>query len=158
MGPDLRRADVENVVRFTAEFADDPSFAQSRRANRFRFSRTVSFQQRTKFLRDNSRFSMPIKAVTPVQDLRAKIFPFHFSEKHVSLSPFRAGVRAYRDRHETWGGMRWTRMGLLTSGLDADGEVAWSWRPKGSASSWRRCIRIAAATVAIGKVHRGERL
>jgi len=29
--------------------------------------------------------------------------------------------------------MRWTRMGQLTSGPDADGEIVWSWRPKG----WR---------------------
>ena len=26
--------------------------------------------------------------------------------------------------------MRWTRMCLLTSGNDADGEVVWSWRPE----------------------------
>jgi hypothetical protein len=44
----------------------------------------------------------------------------------------------------------------MTSGTDADGEDVWSWRPKG----WRyaddaQCI--AATTVAIGKVHRGER-
>jgi hypothetical protein len=27
-------------------------------------------------------------------------------------------------------GMRWTRMCLLTSGTDADGEIVWSWRPR----------------------------
>jgi hypothetical protein len=30
-------------------------------------------------------------------------------------------------------GMRWTLTCLLTSGADADGEIVWSWRPKG----WR---------------------
>jgi len=34
-------------------------------------------------------------------------------------------------------GMRWTQMCLLTSGTDADGEMVWSWRPKGLALSWR---------------------
>jgi len=50
-------------------------------------------------------------------------------------------------------------MGLLTSGISLDGEVVWSWRPERSgaklptmrAASW-------AATVANGRVHRGERL
>jgi hypothetical protein len=31
--------------------------------------------------------------------------------------------------------MRWTLMCLLTSGAEADGEMVWSWRPKGSAQS-----------------------
>ena len=48
--------------------------------------------------------------------------------------------------------------GPLTSGPDADGEIVWSWRPKGWRSSCRRCKSASeAATVAIGKVHRGER-
>ena len=46
----------------------------------------------------------------------------------------------------TWGGMRWTRSCRKTCGIGADGEIVWSWRPKGSASSWRRC-----------SVHRGLR-
>ena len=36
---------------------------------------------------------------------------------------------AYRDRHETRDGMRWTRWSRRTSEADADGEVAWSWPP-----------------------------
>jgi hypothetical protein len=52
--------------------------------------------------------------------------------------------------------MRWTRMCLLTSGTDADGEVVWSWRPK----VWRQVLAklksFAGATVANGMVHRGE--
>jgi len=29
--------------------------------------------------------------------------------------------------------MRWTPSCLLTTGTEADGEMVWSWRPKGSA-------------------------
>ena len=50
--------------------------------------------------------------------------------------PHRCGG-AYRDRHETWSGMRWTRMCLLTSGTEADGEVAWSCRPDAGDKSER---------------------
>ena len=35
--------------------------------------------------------------------------------------------------------MRWTRMWLLTSATEADDEIVWSWRPKGSALRWRQC-------------------
>src|SRR5579871_4873179 len=53
--------------------------------------------------------------------------------------------------------MRWTRMCLLTSGTEADGKGVWSWRPKGWRSSPSEAESFARATVAIGKVHRGER-
>jgi hypothetical protein len=33
---------------------------------------------------------------------------------------------AYRDRHETWRGWRWTLWHQLTSDVDADGKSAWS--------------------------------
>ena len=36
---------------------------------------------------------------------------------------------AYRDRHDTRSGMRWTRSRRMTCGADADGQVVWSWRP-----------------------------
>ena len=36
---------------------------------------------------------------------------------------------AARDRYETRGGMRWTRLVPLTNGAGADGEVVWSWTP-----------------------------
>jgi hypothetical protein len=40
--------------------------------------------------------------------------------------PARTG--AYRDRHERWSGMRWTREQRKTSAVRADGEVVWSRR------------------------------
>jgi hypothetical protein len=44
--------------------------------------------------------------------------------------------------------MRWTRRCLLTSGTEADGEVAWSWRPDAGVKS-RLCSKGAPeATVA----------
>jgi hypothetical protein len=65
---------------------------------------------------------------------------------HISRHPtLRRG--AARDRHERWGGMRWTRRCRVrmrsqggatrersrearkTSGIVADGEVVWSWHP-----------------------------
>jgi len=36
---------------------------------------------------------------------------------------------AYRDRHDTWAGMRWTRWRNLTKRTDADGKGVWSWSP-----------------------------
>jgi len=36
-------------------------------------------------------------------------------------------------------GMRWTRTWLLTSATEADDEIVWFWRPKGSALRWRQC-------------------
>ena len=42
-----------------------------------------------------------------------------------------------------------------TNAALADGEVVWSWRPKAGAK-WRRCFRIAPATVATKPGHRGE--
>src|SRR5258708_28927048 len=42
------------------------------------------------------------------------------------LRPSHPTRGAARDRHETRGGMRWTRMLRLTSAADADGEVVWS--------------------------------
>ena len=54
-------------------------------------------------------------------------------------------------------GMRWTLMCLLTSRRGGGRRNRVVLAPQRLASSWRRCSRIAATTVAIGKVHRGER-
>jgi hypothetical protein len=62
-------------------------------------------------------FSKPHQAGYRVQDLRAKINLFRFSENHVSLSPFRAGVRGVSRSSRAWCGMRWTGMGRLTTGI-----------------------------------------
>jgi hypothetical protein len=40
--------------------------------------------------------------------------------------PSRPTQRGVAQRHETRGGMRWTRTARLTGAPDADGEVAWS--------------------------------
>ena len=64
----------------------------------------------------------------------------------LSSAAFRAGG-AYRDRHETWCGMRWTLLCLLTSGTEADGEVVWSCRPDAGDTS-KRSESFAGATVA----------
>jgi len=50
-----------------------------------------------------------------------------FLSENRNCGTFRASAlsrEAYRDRHETWGGMWWTRP--LTSGAEADGEIVWS--------------------------------
>src|SRR6266851_8009207 len=60
---------------------------------------------------------------------------------------------AARDRHETRGGMRWTRKLRLTSAADADGEVVWSWRPDAGV---KLAGSIPPMTVARKPVHRGE--
>jgi hypothetical protein len=35
-------------------------------------------------------------------------------------------TRAYRDRHDTWRGMRWTRLGRKACGMSAYGQAVWS--------------------------------
>src|SRR5262244_4518413 len=51
---------------------------------------------------------------------------------------------AFRGRHDTRGGMRWTPMYRATSDADADGEVVWSWRPDAGA---KRVEEFSRATV-----------
>ena len=89
-----------------------------------------------------TEFRKAHQAAYVIQVLRAKINFFRFSENHALFHAILRRCGAYRDRHETWSGMRWTLMCLLTSGTDADGEVAWSWRPKGSASSSSEAERL----------------
>jgi len=50
------------------------------------------------------------------------------------LTQMRGGSRSSRTR----GGMRWTRKPRLTSVVDADGEVVWSWRPDAGVKFVRR--------------------
>ncbi len=45
-----------------------------------------------------------------------------------------------------------------TNGMEADGEIVWSWRPKAPASSPSEAESFAGTTVANEKVHRGERV
>jgi hypothetical protein len=61
--------------------------------------------------------------------LRRKIFLFTETRNRDLTAPSRASRRAYRDRHETWCGMRWTRGRARTTRSSADSEVVWSWPP-----------------------------
>ena len=45
-----------------------------------------------------------------------------------------------------------------TNGMEADGEIVWSWRPEALAPSPSEAESFAGATVANEKVHRGERV
>jgi hypothetical protein len=44
----------------------------------------------------------------PVQPAFKKYFAFSFGRNSNRAVPSRTAERAYRDRHETWSGMRWT--------------------------------------------------
>jgi hypothetical protein len=72
------------------------------------------------------RFSVQADLGCPVP--LAKIFLFRIFENRDLFTPFRAGKRGVSRSSRTWRGMRWTRMCRKTSGIDADGEVVWSWR------------------------------
>jgi hypothetical protein len=63
---------------------------------------------------------------------------------------------AFRDRHERWCGMRWTRLRRKTSGVFADGEVVWFWHLDADAKS---AVVLASwpATVTKKPDHREER-
>jgi hypothetical protein len=52
--------------------------------------------------------------------------------------------------------MRWTLRCRSASGTLAYGEIVWSWRPNVRRQVADDAQRIAAMTVANGKVHRGE--
>jgi hypothetical protein len=70
------------------------------------------------------------KSLKTCQACSKKIFLLPRRGKSVAyLRPSHPTQGAARDRHETRGGMRWTWMLRLTSAADADGEVAWTWRP-----------------------------
>ena len=45
------------------------------------------------------------------------------------FAPVPSRKRGVAQRHETWGGMRWTRMVLWTTALEADGKDVWAWHP-----------------------------
>src|SRR5882757_858907 len=67
--------------------------------------------------------------------------------------PVSPDKRGARDRHETRGGMRWTRNARETNARDTDGEVVWFRRRDAGVNS---CGVIRMATVARKPVHRGE--
>jgi len=59
-----------------------------------------------------------------ISDLQKSLLTPDPNQLHLSAVPSRK--RGVAQRHETWGGMRWTRMVLLTRALEADGEDVWS--------------------------------
>jgi hypothetical protein len=79
-------------------------------------------------LRQNANLSRRFNLIWSVQIENEKYFSFRKSEVVHIFAPSRSVQRAYRDRHETWNGMRWTRRRRLTSG-DLRG--------------WRSCVVLA---------------
>ena len=67
----------------------------------------------------------------PVQPFREKYSASVFRKYVLSSAhpvPSRGALRP--NRHETWGGVRWTRAARLTSAVCfVDGEAVWFWRP-----------------------------
>jgi|SRR5665213_426296 len=57
------------------------------------------------------------------QALLTKIFRFSEYPNHPICLPVPSRKRGVAQRQETWGGMRWTRMALLTKALEADGKA-----------------------------------
>ena len=88
---------------------------------------------------------------------RPKNIPIYRNSDLAYILCHSAPTRGAYASSRTWGGMRWTGMGLLTSGPFADGEVVWSWRAHARAKS-------AAMLTHCGLrrwqelVHRGERV
>jgi len=65
-----------------------------------------------------------------------------FFQKLCLYHPRPASARgAYRDRHDTRGGMRWTWLCRQTTGTDMDGQVVWSWHPDADAQRNARKLR-----------------
>jgi hypothetical protein len=95
-------------------------------------------------VRAKSNFAWPIKLIWVVQSLVQKYISFVFAEIGVCLRRSAPTQGAYRDRHDTRWGMRWTRMGRETSGIIADGEVVWSWRAHAGAKFAQIAQRLRA--------------
>jgi len=84
----------------------------------------------------------------PVNMSSQKYSTFAFSEHVVKFASFRAGKRGVSRSSRTWCGMRWTPRCRVTRGIDANGEIVWSWRPDAGAKSWLRSKGAGWATVA----------
>jgi len=84
-------------------------------------------------VRVKSNFARRFNVIWAVQSSREKYFASVFQKSVIcSRHPASPGG-AYRDRHERWAGMRWTRAARKTSAMLADGEAVWSWRPDAGA-------------------------
>ncbi|HZR87363.1 MAG TPA: hypothetical protein VFB02_11185 [Bradyrhizobium sp.] len=94
--------------------------------------------------RPESQFTCAEDEICPAES--SMLMGSRSARKNISLANFRKSVflcvippRSSEGRiaivTTREAGMRWTLTCLLTSGADADGEIAWSWRPKGWRSS-----------------------
>jgi hypothetical protein len=90
--------------------------------------RETQRSQRRKFVREKSKFARRFKIIAVFKTRTQKYLSFVFSEFVICFTRSAPTQGAYRDRHDTRSGMRWTRLCRKTSGRDADGEVVWSWR------------------------------
>jgi hypothetical protein len=65
-----------------------------------------------------------------VQPSPQKYSPLRKSEhRRITMPIPRPLPRAYRDRHDTWCGLRWTRAARQANAARADGKGVWSWSP-----------------------------
>jgi hypothetical protein len=104
--------------------------------------------------RSPNRFARRARFRNSRQALLAKIFRFSRSANQVYGSVIPCPPEgAYRDRHDTWCGMRWTRRYRLTSDANADGKAVWSWHPDAGVKLADVCRRRRLSSPAL----RGER-
>jgi hypothetical protein len=96
----------------------------------------------------------PIRLCRPLSILLRKNISVFQNQNHRYMpsrpAPPKGALRTSRTR----GGMRWTRVALLTRVPDADGEAVWSWHPDAGVKS---AEVTPPATVANKPGHRGER-
>src|SRR6185312_17220621 len=72
------------------------------------------------------------------------------------LAASRLDARGVTRRHETRGGVRWTRRHHPTNDADADGEAVWSWRPDAGAKLATMLARCADDGDKKARSHRGD--
>ena len=72
-----------------------------------------------------TEFSEPIQRDSTCPVRLAKIFPLRRQPKSLPYLRRPVPQRGVSRSSRTWGGMRWTRMALLTRAPEADGEVVW---------------------------------
>ena len=91
--------------------------------------------------------------ICPVQSCLQKYFCFPEYKSPLYSNPSRPTEGRWPSS-STRGGMRWTRVALLTRAPNADGEIVWSWHPDAGVKFAGATLR---ATVAKKPGRRGER-
>ena len=84
-------------------------------------------------LRKKSNFLKHFKLILAVQSCAKKYSAFSSPQINGFISPSRLIEEGRTRRHERGGGMRWTRTRQWTTGVRADGQAVWSWRPDAGA-------------------------